>query len=486
MGGLHHFNPRFAKHAQCDVCSELKALQRAAKDPKEKVRLALLLVEHQDAQQRDRHCYYKARELGRRGLVLCVMQDGSDQERYRVIRVCRSPKELEESGPCPRLKLVGTLIHGVVGCFNVLEEDMPRDAQTTVELLFTSIEEARRELESKGKSLPPELWLQLDNTPAENKNQTVFSAVAALVAKGVFESASIAFLRKGHTHEDLDGLWGVNSSELDHVTTWDHPGDILAHTQRVMSRTLGHVKATTRKLDFIRSWNSWREGLGVTGFPGITGKGSPHWYHFSLRNSLPNALLPRVAPEARAGSPNDVMLEVKEFMADSDLSQDIIVAVPAEKASLIPVAPHTVVPRHVICSKLRGKLATFCTRLLRHFPDKTAAAAYIREWMDRADTSGLNRPLELRFLAGASAGGVGSARCVATEVAQQCAYPVKVVSVTRSEERAARRGSTRERASGLPPLPFAEYVAQRVAQGALEETARKEWNGLVIIGSAGT
>ena len=476
---------RFSKHAQCDECSELKALMHSARDPVERCRWACRLVDHQDAQQRDRQVYYKVRELSHRGLVLCIMQDGSDQERYRVVRVCRAAKEMEEAGPCPRLKLVGSLVHGVCACFSVLEDDLPKNTQTTVELLFSAIEVARRKLDESGKAFPPELWVQVDNTPAENKNQHLFSAMASLVAKGIFQTATVAFLRKGHTHEDLDGLWGVNAGELDHVTAWDTPDEIIEHTQRVMSRTLGAVPVVVWKLDFVRRWNDWKEGLGVEGFPGVTGKGSPHWFHFCLRRDLPIDLLPRVANPTVTGDPMDVMLEVREFMADVQPSQDIIVVAPARFAALVPGAPCEVLPRYPVCARMQHQLAVFCERLLRHYPEKTAAAAYIRQWMSRTSTDGLNRPLRLRFLERKGARtGAPHARGAATGVEQHCVYPVKAVSVTRSEARAVHRGFKRARGETHPPMDFEAYLSARASQGASPEEARQEWNGLIIIQSA--
>ena len=459
---------KFAKHAQCDVCSELKALIRNARDPTERCRYACLLVEHRDSQQQDRQIYYKVRELARQGLILTIMQDGSDQERYRVCRVCRMTKEVESSGPVPRLKLVGSLVHGVCGCFHVIEDDVPKNAQTTVELLMSSIEEARRILNSSQKPLPGEIWLQLDNTSAENKNQTVFAMVAGLVAKGVFQAGTVAFLRKGHTHEDLDGLWGVNATELDHVTSWNNPDDILGHTHRVMSHCMGDLPVITKRLDFFRRWDEWREGFGIQGFPGCTGKGSPHFYRFSLRRDLPQALLPRLA--VKEGQPGDVLMEVKEFMADKELSQDVICVIPAGRADLVPVAPCLVLPRYPIPSKIQVKLEEFCKRLLRHFPEKHSAAQYIRRWASRTSTEDLKKPLQLHFLARTDARSSvpHCSRAAVPEGGPHCVWPVKTVGVTRAEDRAVRTRAKRPRTTmAPPPMPFAEFVAARTGQGSV-------------------
>ena len=186
----------FHRHAQCDVCSELKAMMRIAPDARAQAETACMYVEHQDAQMQDRRVYYKARELSRRGELVCIMQDGSDQEKYRVFRCLRQAKDMEaQAQHLPRLKLLGSWAHGYSGSFYFLEEDMQKDSSLTVEALFTTIEEAGAQAAAKGRSLPADLWIQLDNCSGENKNQFVLSALTALVKRKIFKSVVLAFLR---------------------------------------------------------------------------------------------------------------------------------------------------------------------------------------------------------------------------------------------------------------------------------------------------
>lgn len=58
-----------------------------------------------------------------------------------------------------------------------------------------------------GRPLGAKLHLQLDNTTAENKNNTVLGLVALLVAWGVFREASIFFMTVGHTYNELDAAF---------------------------------------------------------------------------------------------------------------------------------------------------------------------------------------------------------------------------------------------------------------------------------------
>ena len=62
--------------------------------------------------------------------------------------------------------------------------------------------------------LPPTLTLQLDNACGDNKNRWVFAFCSLLVHKGVFREIFINFLIVGHTHDDIDALFGRWSRRL--------------------------------------------------------------------------------------------------------------------------------------------------------------------------------------------------------------------------------------------------------------------------------
>jgi hypothetical protein len=63
-------------------------------------------------------------------------------------------------------------------------------------------------------TLPPVLNIQLDNACSDNKNQYVFSFFSLLVHKGVFREVYVNFLLVGHTHEDIDAMFGRWSRRL--------------------------------------------------------------------------------------------------------------------------------------------------------------------------------------------------------------------------------------------------------------------------------
>ena len=68
--------------------------------------------------------------------------------------------------------------------------------------------------EVPAKPLLPMLNLQQDNASGDNKNRFVFAFCSLLTYHGVFQEVYINFLIVGHTHDDIDVLFGRWSYKL--------------------------------------------------------------------------------------------------------------------------------------------------------------------------------------------------------------------------------------------------------------------------------
>ena len=62
--------------------------------------------------------------------------------------------------------------------------------------------------------LPPILNMQMDNATGDNKNRYVFCFWSLLVAKKIFREVYVNFMIVGHTHDDIDALFGRWSMKL--------------------------------------------------------------------------------------------------------------------------------------------------------------------------------------------------------------------------------------------------------------------------------
>jgi hypothetical protein len=76
--------------------------------------------------------------------------------------------------------------------------------------------------------LPQNLWIQQDNCGRECKNQIMFRMCIVLVLLGISRSVVLAYLRKGHTHEDIDqASLFISSNQNLRITMAEGP-DLLA------------------------------------------------------------------------------------------------------------------------------------------------------------------------------------------------------------------------------------------------------------------
>ena len=57
-------------------------------------------------------------------------------------------------------------------------------------------------------TLPPILNVQMDNATGDNKNRYVYAYWSLLVAKRIFREVYVNFMIVGHTHDDIDALFG--------------------------------------------------------------------------------------------------------------------------------------------------------------------------------------------------------------------------------------------------------------------------------------
>ena len=70
------------------------------------------------------------------------------------------------------------------------------------------------EIHAPAKPLPPVLHVQMDNAVSDNKNRFVICFWSLLVVKGIFREVYVNFMLVGHTHDDIDALFGRWSMAL--------------------------------------------------------------------------------------------------------------------------------------------------------------------------------------------------------------------------------------------------------------------------------
>ena len=242
----------FARCSKCDEFQSQKKLtvtgSQASLLWSKKMRL------HNDSAMAHRDLYYlnRFRSKATPHEVLTIMHDKMDHSKTASPALSHKVKHLDGLMKLP-LAVTGMLAHGhvdqryahygldiyshdanyTVGSFAKLLRDLESPPKSTSRELFQEnpshplyaalLHGSEMCLDPLGpppevpvaaKPLPPILNVQMDNAVSDNKNRFVFSFWSLLVAKRVFREVYVNFMLVGHTHDDIDALFGRWSMAL--------------------------------------------------------------------------------------------------------------------------------------------------------------------------------------------------------------------------------------------------------------------------------
>ena len=213
-----------SQHAQCQTCFELnEALQCRKSNWADKMRTAQALRQHHQDQYLDRCIYWSLRFASRnKANILVLILDSPDKTRYAWPRWpwSRNPKELE-GVIRPRIAITGVLVHGFFGGLYWAQENQSHGASSFCEMLVRVLRRVQRQCSDTGTPFPEHLAIQSDNTTAQAKNSTATEFLAYLVSAGYFRTCTLNFLTVGHTHEDIDQLFGLMIQVAGRKRDWE-------------------------------------------------------------------------------------------------------------------------------------------------------------------------------------------------------------------------------------------------------------------------
>ncbi|CAE7708093.1 cofG [Symbiodinium sp. CCMP2592] len=245
-----------SNHAQCSECIKHKLLVRELSHHqlarKEQVRR---YTEHLRSQYYDRVHYWNLRGASRLrngGHVSCII-DSMDQSKSSLPRsdLCRA-KDLSTLIR-PKCHITTVICHGHFVLMVLSNHDMPKNSSVMVEIMAHCLSR----LSSTCRLADVSLHVQSDNTVREMKNNPFIKWMAAMTGQGVVREASLQNLRSGHSHEDVDQLFGSCATYLAskgrHAET---PEDLLKLLEAFL-RNLPRPHEAGRfvvKLDGARDW----------------------------------------------------------------------------------------------------------------------------------------------------------------------------------------------------------------------------------------
>lgn len=313
-----------AQFSQCQTCWELqRAMNARDSNWTKRGQAAQELRIHYQNQYMDRCIYWSMRWASKLlGSILCIIIDSMDKTKMSYPRwpFDRKPKSLE-GVIRPRFIFTLAIAHRWCTAAFVQDEIQNHGSSAFCEVLVRVVEHIYQMSLRSRRAFPLHLVIQADNTVSQAKNQYAFIALAFFVARYKFLTANIFFLLVGHTHEDVDQMFGVVLSLVLQRHRFQTPEDFLSLLQRELSdRCLaqGH-QLITESLSAIRDFKTWLAPMNCklsNAFGNRSGEEAPHAFSFKLRRDLCRADIEDVCRPGRLepGHPNDVVCCVKTYM----------------------------------------------------------------------------------------------------------------------------------------------------------------------------
>lgn len=179
------------------------------------IQLALKIHREQQSAERQKLAKHRKKCLDNKDQYLGLVIDGMDQKKTLLPHFLRPPKNLKEEN-FVQLHVVGALIFNGIMTSRVFINfpNLHNDPNLTV----TVIQKILTEWEG---DLPGTLYVQLDNTARENKNQVLIAYLSMLVEKKVFKKVKLGFLLVGHTHDQIDQMFSRFSVKLAKKSAFD-------------------------------------------------------------------------------------------------------------------------------------------------------------------------------------------------------------------------------------------------------------------------
>lgn len=244
-----------SSHSVCTECYKHKALISALSGHLNARQTQQgLFHQHLEDQFRDRVVYWQNRGESRsHSHEVTVIIDGMDQGKFCVPRHKSVHTKTLNGFSRPRLHLAAAICHGYFVAIFVTEHDVCKDSNTSLEMLSKCLDLLSQRVELAQTSVV----IQCDNTRREVKNNHVFRWCAGAVSSGCVRSLSVSSLRSGHSHEDIDQLFGQIASYLKklrcRLTSSDFVESLTEFSQTHMQRPFEKDRYVY-KLDNVRDW----------------------------------------------------------------------------------------------------------------------------------------------------------------------------------------------------------------------------------------
>jgi hypothetical protein len=191
---------------KCKTCHWLYERQEVFRSERELESIKYFAAFHKIMIAMERGTYVRKRELAQDhpDLFMSLIIDGMSQD-HCMLPYCAN-KVVKST--ILKQKIIGAKQHGFARTFYRAIPHVASGTNLAIEVLLHEIEKRMEFCKLNNISMPDVLFLQIDGGP-ENTAKAFYAMLDQLVKLGVFRKIEVCRLPVGHTHEDIDALFGV-------------------------------------------------------------------------------------------------------------------------------------------------------------------------------------------------------------------------------------------------------------------------------------
>lgn len=207
-----------SQHSKCTTCLRYKLiLKKLTSDRAAHQAQMEEFGRHLKRQYEDRIVYWKSRTNSRLMTLnggyqeICIICDGMDKSKYKAPRsLALAAKEFSQLLR-PSLDCHAAIAHGHSVTMALADVFVRKDSSFMTDLVAFVLNGIGEYTDLRQCHLS----LQSDNTSKECKNSTLCRFLGYMVGSGKLYSASLSCLQTGHSHEDVDAMFGALSHVIE-------------------------------------------------------------------------------------------------------------------------------------------------------------------------------------------------------------------------------------------------------------------------------
>eukprot|EP00438_Fugacium_kawagutii_P022434 Skav232861 [mRNA] locus=scaffold2451:157983:160619:+ [translate_table: standard] len=399
---------------KCTICLRLDEERSNASTDQERLQVDLEKQQHLDTTKRDRAVNTRGNIKGsdlsnfkpgiRHQGFLKIMLDGMDQQKFAFPRA-RRLQGTSEYGKAwkANVHVVGCILWGIAELYFLLPMDIAKDSSMECTLLARALDLAKTYLKAMDDSfdIPDHLVVAIDSTPREGKNQVFACFLGALTAR-MFSSVECQFMQISHTHNELDQRFSTMASVVKRAESLQSLEDLKNHLSQRMTPSAGramHIEIVSNTCNF-KDWLKASVECEIKGLTSTKHQGANHLWRFCRRELIAQERIEcqhakwQDLPE----DPNDICVTFKQFISDTDKSQDPMLLMPVhvwqslKKDALQPSHRNPLGPTTVAEFRKTAKFVGSHPWLLLE------AQAWLEKFCDENESGKIDSPPDLQWV----------------------------------------------------------------------------------------